>query len=169
MLARAAALSRRWIGTAGEAERSTRAAAMSLYVGGVIAAGGALLVQFAPRTYPHPWMALTLLLAALVLSVFKLRLPLGRGNSTMSMAYAVDFAALMMIGSDLAMVIAAAGVLTQCTVRVKRRQPRLSHGVQRGVGDHRRAGRRLGVVGPRRQRRTSASCCRWSCRCRRRR
>src|SRR5688572_12394132 len=123
MLARAAALSRRWIGAPGEAERSTRAAAMSLYVGGVIVAGGALLVQFAPRTYPHPFLALTLLLAALVLSVFKLRLPLGRGNSTMSMAYAVDFAALMLVGADLAMVVAAAGVLTQCTVRVKRRQP----------------------------------------------
>jgi PAS domain S-box-containing protein len=123
MLARAAALSRRWIGTAGEAERSTRAAAMSLYVGGVIVAGGAMLVQFAPRTYPQPFLALTLLLSALVLSVFKLRLPLGRGNSTMSMAYAVDFAALMLVGADLAMVVAAAGVLTQCTVRVKRRQP----------------------------------------------
>ena len=54
MLSLAAALSRRWVGTAGDAERSTRAAAMSLYVGGVIVAGGALLVQFAPRTYPTP-------------------------------------------------------------------------------------------------------------------
>jgi PAS domain S-box-containing protein len=123
MLARAAALSRRWIGANGDAERSTRAAAMSLYVGGVIVAGGVMLVQFAPRTYPHPWMAATFLVAALVLSVFKLRLPLSRSNSTMSMAYAVDFAALMMVGADLAMVVAAAGVLTQCTVRVKRRQP----------------------------------------------
>ena len=123
MLARAAALSRRWIGASGDAERSTRQAAMSLYVGGVIVAGGVMLVQFAPRTYPHPWMAATFLVAALVLSVFKLRLPLSRSNSTMSMAYAVDFAALMMVGADLAMVVAAAGVLTQCTVRVKRRQP----------------------------------------------
>jgi PAS domain S-box-containing protein len=82
-----------------------------------------MLVQFAPRTYPHPWMAATFLIAALVLSVFKLRLPLSRSNSTMSMAYAVDFAALMMVSADLAMVVAAAGVLTQCTVNVKRRQP----------------------------------------------
>ena len=110
-------------GPTGDAERSTRAAALSLYVGGVIVAGGVMLVQFAPRTYPRPWMALAFLLAALVLSVFKLRLPLARSNSTMSMAYAVDFAALMMVGADLAMVVAAAGVLTQCTVRVKRRQP----------------------------------------------
>ena len=45
------------------------------------------------------------------------------GNSTMSMAYAVDFVALIMAGPDLAMVVAAAGVLMQCTVRVKKRQP----------------------------------------------
>ncbi len=123
MLARAAAMLRRWVGATGDAERSTRAAALSLYVGGVIVTGGVMLVQFAPRDYPRPWMALTFLLVALVLSVFKLRLPLARSNSTMSMAYAVDFAALIMVGADLAMVVAAAGVLTQCTVRVKRRQP----------------------------------------------
>jgi PAS domain S-box-containing protein len=57
----------------------------------------------------------------LILSAFKLRLPVG--NSTMSMAYAVDFVALIMAGPDLAMVVAAAGVLMQCTVRVKKRQP----------------------------------------------
>ena len=94
---------------------------MSLYVGGVIVAGGVLLLQYAPRTYPHPWLASLLLLAALILSAFKLRLPVG--NSTMSMAYAVDFVALIMAGPDLAMVVAAAGVLMQCTVRVKKRQP----------------------------------------------
>jgi PAS domain S-box-containing protein len=123
MLAGAAALLRRWVGTTDDAERSTRAVALSLYVGGVIVTGGVMLVQFAPRAYPHPWRAVTFLLVALVLSVFKLRLPLVRSNSTMSMAYAVDFAALMMVGADLAMVAAAAGVLLQCTVRVKRRQP----------------------------------------------
>ena len=117
MLTRAVALSRRWIG-ARDAERSTRAV---LYVGGVIVAGGVLLLQYAPRTYPHPRLASLLLLVALILSAFKLRLPVG--NSTMSMAYAVDFVALIMAGPDLAMVVAAAGVVMQCTVRVKKRQP----------------------------------------------
>ncbi len=96
---------------------------MSLYVGGVILTGAALLVQFAPRTYPQPFLAITLLVLTLVLSVFKLRLPLGRGSSTMSMAYAVDFAALVVAGPELAMVIAAAGATVQCTVRVKKQQP----------------------------------------------
>jgi PAS domain-containing protein len=105
------------------ADHSPRAMATAIYVGGVIAAGAALLVQFAPRTYPQPMLAAALLAAALVLSLFKLRLPLGRGESTMSMAYAVDFLALLSAGPDLAMVIAAAGVILQCTVRVRRAQP----------------------------------------------
>ncbi|HEY6362442.1 MAG TPA: ATP-binding protein [Vicinamibacterales bacterium] len=122
MLTLAAALSRRWLASSGD-ERSTRATFMTLYVGGVIVAGSALLLQHVPRAYPQPWLAFLLLLAALILSVFKLRLPLGQNNSTMSMAYAVDFVALIMAGPDLAMVVAAAGVLMQCTVRVKKRQP----------------------------------------------
>jgi PAS domain S-box-containing protein len=115
---------RRWIPFSEMfSEQNARAAATSLYVGSVIMAGAVLLVRFAPREYPHPFVALLLLAAALILSFFKLRLPLGRGNSTMSMAYAVDFVALISSGADLAMVIAAAGVILQCTVRVRRSQP----------------------------------------------
>jgi PAS domain S-box-containing protein len=115
---------RRWIPfseTLGE--QSLRSMATTAYVGGVIATGAALLIQFAPLSYPRPWLALSLLAAALILSAFKLRLPLGRGNSTMTMAYAVDFVALVAAGPNLAMVIAAAGVILQCTVRVRRSQP----------------------------------------------
>jgi PAS domain S-box-containing protein len=104
-------------------EQSLRSMATTAYVGGVIATGAALLIQFAPLSYPRPWLALSLLAAALILSAFKLRLPLGRGNSTMTMAYAVDFVALVAAGPNLAMVIAAAGVILQCTVRVRRSQP----------------------------------------------
>lgn len=118
----ACSIPRQWFGGSKEGPRFARPA-LSLYVGAVILAGLALLIQFAPRAYPNPVLALMLLLSALVLSVFKLRLPLGRGNSTMSMAYAVDFAALIMSGSGLATVVAAAGVLLQCTVRVKKAQP----------------------------------------------
>ena len=58
-----------------------------------------------------------------MLSIFKLRLPLGNGVSTMSMAYAVDFVALIIEGANLAMFLGAIGVLIQCTVRVRRKQP----------------------------------------------
>ena len=41
----------------------------------------------------------------------------------MSMAYAVDFVALIIEGANLAMLLGAIGVLIQCTVRVRRKQP----------------------------------------------
>jgi hypothetical protein len=95
-----------------------------LYVGGVIATGLALLVYLAPRGIASPVLALALLLSTVLLSAFKLRLPLGpHGVSTMSMAYVVDFIALIIEGANLAMLLAAIGVLVQCTVRVRRRQP----------------------------------------------
>jgi hypothetical protein len=56
-------------------------------------------------------------------SLFKLRLPLGLGQSTMSMAYVVDLTVLVTLGVDVAMLIAAGGVLAQCSIRVKRPQP----------------------------------------------
>jgi len=94
-----------------------------LYVGAVIAAGCALLVYFAPREVHNPMLAAALLAATLLLSVFKLRLPLGYGVSTMSMAHAVDFVALLTEGANLAMLLGAIGVIVQCTVQVRRKQP----------------------------------------------
>ena len=93
------------------------------YVGAVIAAGAVLLVALAPRELQNPVVAAALLVTTLVLSVFKIRLPLGNGVSTMSMAHAVDFVALIVEGASLAMFLGAIGVLIQCTVRVRRRQP----------------------------------------------
>jgi hypothetical protein len=94
-----------------------------VYLGAVIAAGACLLLSLAPRELENPIVAGALLVATLVLSVFKLRLPLGNGVSTMSMAYAVDFVALIIEGANLAMLLGAIGVLIQCTVRVPRKQP----------------------------------------------
>ena len=94
-----------------------------LYVGGVIAGGAGLLASFEPATYPPATLVATLAAAMLVISYFKLRLPLAHGNSTISMAFAVDFVALLTVGTDVAMIVAAAGVLVQCCTRVRRRQP----------------------------------------------
>ena len=95
-----------------------------LYIGAVIAAGLGLAVYFAPRELSNPVVAGALLISTLLLSVFKLRLPLGNnGVSTMTMAYAVDFVALIIEGANLAMFLGAIGVLIQCTVRVRRKQP----------------------------------------------
>src|SRR5687767_14507508 len=124
MSSQAAAFVRRWMPFSDTlAERSLRRMATTVYVGGVIATGGALLIQFAPLSSPLPWLVSSLLAAAVIPSAFELRRPLGRGTSTMSMAYAVDVVARVSTGPGLAMVIAAAGVIVQCTVRVNRTQP----------------------------------------------
>jgi hypothetical protein len=95
-----------------------------LYVGAVIAAGAGLLLYLAPRELHNPGLAAGLLAATVLLSVFKLRMPLGdTGVSTMSMANVVNFIALIVEGANLAMLLAAIGVLIQCTVRVRRKQP----------------------------------------------
>ena len=94
-----------------------------LYIAVVIAAGAWALAGSAPRELPAPLLAMTWLAAMVVVSLFKLRLPLRRGHSTMSMAYVIDFLVLVTAGADLATTIAAVGVIVQCTVRVGRAQP----------------------------------------------
>jgi hypothetical protein len=107
------------------APRANAALSMTarLYVAAVIATGGLVLALFAPRHVDNPSLALTFAAAMLLVSLFKLRLPLGRGQATMSMAYVIDFAVMIMAGVELAMAIAALGVLVQCTLRVRKAQP----------------------------------------------
>ena len=104
-------------------EHSTMSLTTRVYIGAVIAAGALVLGTFAPRELSQPLLAATFLAAMIVVSLFKLRLPLGNGHSTMSMAYVVDFAVIVTAGADLAMVIAAVGVVAQCAVNVRRPQP----------------------------------------------
>ena len=59
-------------------------------MGAVLTAGAGLLATFAPRELQSPPLVAALLAATVVLSTFKLRLPLGNGVSTMSLGYAVD-------------------------------------------------------------------------------
>ena len=94
-----------------------------LYVAAVIGLGAFALTSVTPDDIPPPLLAATWLAAMVVVSLFKLRLPLQRGHATMSMAYVIDFVVLATAGPELAMIVAAAGVLVQCTVRVRRAQP----------------------------------------------
>jgi diguanylate cyclase (GGDEF)-like protein/putative nucleotidyltransferase with HDIG domain len=95
-----------------------------LFVGGMIALGAALLVVCFPvETLKTPWLFLFLLTLSSVTSVFKVTLPIVRGGSTMSVSYAVDFAALLLLGPNETMVVAAASAYSQCTFRVKERNP----------------------------------------------
>ena len=95
-----------------------------LFVGSVIALGAALLVLLGPRaTFDQPLVLVTLLLLSSITSAFKVSLPLAKSGSTMSVSYAVDFLALIMLGADDAMLVAVASAWSQCTFRMKAKNP----------------------------------------------
>src|SRR6185436_11872022 len=95
-----------------------------LFVGGMIALGAALgVVCFPVETLKTPWLFLFLLTLSSVTSVFKVTLPIVRGGSTMPVSYAVDFASLLLLGPNETMVVAAASAYSQCTFRIKERNP----------------------------------------------
>jgi len=98
--------------------------AARLYVGAVIAVGGVLFVKFFPVPFSGQlWLFLLLLVLSSVTSVFKVNLPLARRSSTMSVSYAVDFASLLLLGPHETMVVAAVSAFSQCTFRIKERNP----------------------------------------------
>ena len=100
----------------------------------MIILGAALLVAFFPvRSFESPWLFLLLLTLSSVTSVFKVKLPLARSGSTMSVSYAVDFASLLLLGPNETMIVAAVSAWSQCTFRIKERNPALPHALQHGV------------------------------------
>ena len=95
-----------------------------IYVCSIIGLGAGLLAAFFPREFHgSPWLFFSLLLLSSVTSVFKVNLPLARRSSTMSVSYAVDFAALLLLGPNETMLVAAASAFSQCTFRIKERNP----------------------------------------------
>jgi signal transduction histidine kinase/ActR/RegA family two-component response regulator len=99
-------------------------AAARLYVALVILAGSLAAVVFFPRTFPDPGTFFFLLLAVCVTSAWKVNLPIPLASgSTLSVSYAANLMALLLLGPRAAVLIAIAGVWTQCTVNVRRRYP----------------------------------------------
>jgi diguanylate cyclase (GGDEF)-like protein/putative nucleotidyltransferase with HDIG domain len=94
-----------------------------LFVCTVIAIGGALCLTILPLGTDRPMMFAALALLSVLTSVFKVTLPLPRSASTMSVSYAVDFAALLMLGSAQTMVIGAISALCQCHFRIREPNP----------------------------------------------
>ncbi len=95
-----------------------------LFVFAVIVLGAGLLVTFFPvRTLESPGLFLLLLTLSSITSVFKVTLPLARSDSTMSVSYAVDFASLLLLGPNETMIVATASAWSQCTFRIKDRNP----------------------------------------------
>jgi diguanylate cyclase (GGDEF)-like protein/putative nucleotidyltransferase with HDIG domain len=98
--------------------------AARLFVGAVIALGLCTLVVFAPRSgLAQPGIFVAFLLLSAATAAFTVSLPLGRNGTTMSLSYAVDVTALLLLGPNEAMLIGMASAWSQCTVRVKERNP----------------------------------------------
>jgi len=93
--------------------------AARLYVGAVLAAGAVVLALFAPHTIANPVVFVTLLVCSSLASVLKVTLPLASSSSTMSVSYAVDFAALLLLGANETMLVAAVSTWAQCTFRTQ--------------------------------------------------
>src|SRR5215207_3101959 len=98
--------------------------AARLIVCAVIGTGAVLLASLFPlRDFTQPTLFAVMLILSSVTSVFKVMLPLARSGSTMSVSYAVDFAALLLLGTEQATLIAAVGAWSQCTFRRREWNP----------------------------------------------
>jgi diguanylate cyclase (GGDEF)-like protein len=94
------------------------------FVAAVIAAGGALLVASTWRgSLERPLLLGALLLLSIGVHAIKVKLPVGRSTSTLSLGYAVNFASLLVLGPGAAAWVTAAGGLAQCTLNVAVRNP----------------------------------------------
>jgi diguanylate cyclase (GGDEF)-like protein/putative nucleotidyltransferase with HDIG domain len=98
--------------------------AARVYVGCVIAGAIVVLSVILPQTtFEQPWLFAGLLLLSSFTSAFKVSLPLAKSGSTMSVSYAVDFASLLLLGPNPTMLVAIASAWSQCTFRMKERNP----------------------------------------------
>ncbi|MDE3153995.1 MAG: PAS domain S-box protein [Acidobacteriota bacterium] len=107
--------------TAAEAPAMPRLA--QAYVYGVIAAGILTLVACFPHSAPRPVMFLLFLAASAAAAGFKINLPLSKGGSTMSVSYAADFTAMLLIGPSQTMLISMVSAWAQCGFNTKRKNP----------------------------------------------
>jgi PAS domain S-box-containing protein len=99
-------------------------AAAQLYVAAVTLLGVVLMARFFPTTYSRPWMLASLIAFSCITSLWKVSLPLALSSgSTLSVSYAADLMALLLLGPDHAMVVAVAGAWTQCSFRAKEPYP----------------------------------------------
>src|SRR5262245_21337477 len=97
------------------AQAKASAAATRLYATGVIVAGFVVLAVRSPQLrFEQMWLFLTLLAGSVVLSSWKVHLPLVGGRATLSMSYFTDFLALVLLGPDEGMLVAAASGVAQC-------------------------------------------------------
>jgi len=93
-----------------------------VYVCVVIALGVVTLGSVLPLLeFPRPILFVTLLALSVVSSAVKVDLPIGVGSSCISLSYAVDFTALLLLGPGPTILIVMASGWSQCTFRMKQR------------------------------------------------
>jgi diguanylate cyclase (GGDEF)-like protein len=99
--------------------------AARLYIATVIGAAGVLLIVRLPQVLrpDQPLLFAALLAVSSLCAALKVNLPLTAGGSTMSLSYAVDFAALLVLGPDKAMLVAGMSALSQCSFNSRERNP----------------------------------------------
>ena len=98
--------------------------AARVYVGAVIVLGAAIVAGLLPSLqFPQPSLFAGLLALSVISSALKVDLPVGVGSSCISLSYAVDFTALLLLGPAPTVLIATASAWSQCTFRMKQRNP----------------------------------------------
>ena len=103
---------------------STLPRAARLYVVLVVLSGTTTLVGLFPRVYPQPVLFAAMIAAACLTAAWKvnLLLPLGSG-ATLSVSCAAKLMALLLLGPSQAIIVAAAGALTQCAYKIRQPYP----------------------------------------------
>jgi PAS domain S-box-containing protein len=95
-----------------------------LYVAAVIAVGACGIVVFVPFSYPRPLLFAMVLVVVGLTSAWKVNLPISLASgSTLSVSYAADLMALLLLGPRHAMLAAVTGAWIQCKVNVKQPYP----------------------------------------------
>jgi diguanylate cyclase (GGDEF)-like protein len=111
-------------GPPGSGEFSAMPLAARGFVAGTVALGALAIAIVVPGlTFERPGLFIELLALALLTSTVKLALPLSRSGSTMSLSFALNFASLLMLGTGEALIIGMLSAWTQCTFRMKARNP----------------------------------------------
>jgi PAS domain S-box-containing protein len=95
-----------------------------LYVAAIGFAGVCALIVRIPFPAPDPLLFVLLVIASCLTSAWKVNLPIPlTSGSTLSVSYAADLTALLLLGPGPAIIVALAGAWTQCTFKVKERYP----------------------------------------------
>src|SRR5262245_41073601 len=94
------------------------------YVCLVLATGSAVVATSLPSVqFPRPVLFAALLALSVLSSDLKVDLPLGAGTSCISLSDAVNFTAVLLLGTAPATLIAMVSSWAQCTFRMNERNP----------------------------------------------